>query len=156
MSGKSIRARAPAASSPGVRRVMRAVLQSDTAPEVLLRRALHIAGLRFRKECRPEPDLRCKSDIVFRRHKVCVFVDGCFWHRCPLHFVLPKTNAAWWDEKVQATVDRDLRQMRALQGRGWRVVRVWEHEVTGAGIERIVARVLARIQAAAKNGRTKR
>jgi DNA mismatch endonuclease (patch repair protein) len=156
MSGKSIRARAPAASSPEVRRVMQAVLQRDTGPEVLLRRALHIAGLRFRKECRPEPDLRCKSDIVFRTHKVCVFVDGCFWHRCPLHFVLPRANAAWWDEKVQATVDRDLRQMVALKARGWRVVRVWEHDITGASIERIVARVLARVQAAEKTGRTKR
>src|SRR5579883_547411 len=109
---------------PGGRWVMQAVLQRDAGPEVVLRRALHSAGLRFRKECRPEPDLRCKSDIVFRAHKVCVFVDGCFWHRCPLHFVLPRTNAVWWDEKVQATVDRDLRQMRTLKARGWRVVHV--------------------------------
>ncbi len=141
MSGKSIRARAPAASSPSVRRVMQAVWQRDTVPEVALRRALHTLGLRFRKDCRPEPNMRCKSDVVFRRQKLCVFVDGCFWHRCPLHFVLPKTNSAWWNEKVQATVERDLRQMRALRARGWQVVRVWEHEVSG-GIHRIVARVL--------------
>jgi DNA mismatch endonuclease, patch repair protein len=152
LSGKSIRARAPAASSRAVRRVMQAVQQRGTAPEVLLRRAFHLAGLRFRNDCRPERDLRCKADVVFRTHKVCVFVDGCFWHRCRLHFVLPKTNSAWWGEKVSATVKRDRRQTRALKLRGWQVVRVWEHEATAKGIERVVARVLARIQA----GTTKR
>ncbi|MCI0335623.1 MAG: very short patch repair endonuclease [Planctomycetes bacterium] len=134
---------------------MQAVLQRDTTPELLLRRALHSAGLRFRKDCRPEQDLRCKSDIVFPTHRVCVFVDGCFWHRCPLHFALPKTNSAWWNEKVQATVDRDLKQMRALKARGWQVIRVWEHEIIEGHVERIVARVLKRIQAATKAGRRK-
>jgi DNA mismatch endonuclease (patch repair protein) len=141
MSGNSIRARAPAASSQAVRRVMKSVLQRDTAPEVALRRALHAVGLRFRKDCRPESDIKCKSDIVFRRPKVCVFVDGCFWHRCRLHFVLPKKNSTWWNEKIQATVVRDRRQTKALRKRGWLVVRVWEHEIVNESMGSLVARV---------------
>lgn len=144
---KCIRSRAPAASSPNVRRVMQAVLRSDTAAEVLLRRRLHAAGLRFRKEARPEWDVRCAADVVFRRQKVCVFIDGCFWHRCPVHFRLPKTNSAWWEEKIQATVDRDYRQQQILESRGWAVLRFWEHGITPATVDnavRVVETALAR------------
>jgi DNA mismatch endonuclease (patch repair protein) len=146
MSGKSIRARAPAASSPTIRLVMQAVRQRDTAPEIVLRRALHAYGLRFRKDCRPEENVKCKADVVFPRIKVCVFVDGCFWHRCPLHFQLPKTNSTWWDEKVQATVDRDARQTRLLASRGWTVIRVWEHKIVDGSFANVVARVRALVQ----------
>lgn len=146
MSGKSIRSRAPAASSALVRRVMQANHPRDTAPEVALRRALHAAGLRFRKDWCPEPYLRCKSDIVFPRQRLCVFVDGCFWHRCPLHFQLPKSNSDWWDEKIQATVDRDVRQSRALQSRGWMVLRVWEHETVASAMRARVERIAAAVK----------
>jgi DNA mismatch endonuclease (patch repair protein) len=152
VSGKSIRARAPAASSAATRQVMQAVLQRDTTPEVKLRRALHMAGFRFRKDCRPELALRCKADVVFRRQKVCVFVDGCFWHRCPVHFELPKANTAWWDEKIQATVDRDVKQTRLLESLGWRVLRVWEHDLVGDALPRVVTLVATGVRAAATPG----
>jgi DNA mismatch endonuclease (patch repair protein) len=133
MTGLSIRARAPSASSLKTRHVMQANRSRDTAPEVRLRRLLFASGLRFRKNCRPEPTLRCKADIVFPRPRVCVFIDGCFWHSCPRHFKLPKTNAAWWAEKMHANVQRDGRQTRTLKGRGWCVIRLWEHELSGRG-----------------------
>jgi DNA mismatch endonuclease (patch repair protein) len=117
---------------------MQAVMRSDTAAEVLLRRRLHAAGLRFRKETRPEPDVRCSADVVFRRQKVCIFIDGCFWHRCPIHFKLPKTNSAWWEEKIQATVDRDCRQRQTLESRGWTVLRFWEHDLTPVTVKEAV------------------
>ncbi|MBI3462752.1 MAG: DNA mismatch endonuclease Vsr [Planctomycetes bacterium] len=125
---------------------MQAVLQRDTAAEVRLCRALRAAGLRFRTDCRPEPNVRCKADIVFRREKVCIFIDGCFWHRCSTHFHLPKTNSAWWDEKVQATVDRDRRQTRLLRRNGWTVMRVWEHELTQAKMPSVVTRVRQKLR----------
>ena len=131
MSGASIRSRAPSASSTLVRRVMRANTSRDTRPERLLRSALHRAGLRFRKDARPVPGVLCKADIVFPRQMVCVFVDGCFWHGCSLHFGTPKTNSAWWAEKIAANVERDARQTELLKEHGWRVVRVWEHELKG-------------------------
>lgn len=144
---KCIRSRAPAASSPDVRRVMQAVKRQDTAAEILLRRRLHAAGLRFRKEIRPEPDLRCKADVVFPRHKVCIFIDGCFWHRCPAHFKVPKTNSPWWEEKIQATVERDSRQQHLLQSRGWTVLRFWEHNISPAEIDEAVRLIAAAVRA---------
>ena len=124
----SIRSRAPRSSSPAVRKIMRAVNRTDTGAEVVVRRALHAGGLRFRKNIRPDPLLRCRADIVFPRQKVCVFVDGCFWHGCPDHFVPPHTNRGWWAEKINATVERDCRQEVELRRRAWLVVRVWEHQ----------------------------
>jgi DNA mismatch endonuclease (patch repair protein) len=112
-----------------------------TTPEVALRRALHAAGLRFRKVVRPDPTLRCAADVVFPRQIICIFVDGCFWHGCKSHFAVPKTNAAWWQEKIQSTVDRDCRQTALLQQRGWRVLRVWEHDLSRHGIATVVARI---------------
>jgi DNA mismatch endonuclease (patch repair protein) len=58
-----------------------------------------------------------------------VFVDGCFWHGCPLHFLSPKKHSGWWEEKIQDNRERDERQQRQLEERGWVVVRLWEHEV---------------------------
>lgn len=121
---------------------MLANLPRDTAAEVLLRRALHRAGFRYWKDRRLELGIRCKADVVFPRERVCVFVDGCFWHRCAAHFVAPKTNSAWWEEKIQATVDRDLRQADLLRAHGWTVIRVWEHDVAPQHIGRLVAMII--------------
>ena len=126
----SIRSRAPSASSDRVRRGMQSVPSIDSGVELARRSRLHGDGLRFRKDTRPEPSLRCKADIVFRRAKVCVFVDGCFWHGCSRHFRCPKTNAAWWREKIDDNVARDQRQTDLLTSRGWTVIRLWEHEVS--------------------------
>jgi DNA mismatch endonuclease, patch repair protein len=66
-----------------------------------------------------------------------VFVDGCFWHRCPEHAASPSRNSAYWEAKFQLNVDRDRRHDRALAAAGWRVVRIWEHE----GVDDAVMRV---------------
>jgi DNA mismatch endonuclease, patch repair protein len=120
---------------------MQANVGRITAPEQLLRSALRAEGFRFRIDARPERDLRCTADIVFPTAKVCVFIDGCFWHGCAKHFEVPKTNRAWWTEKISANRERDARQSRLLRQRGWRVIRVWEHDVARRGVQRIVARV---------------
>jgi len=125
----SIRKRAPAASSAVVRRVMRSVRRRDTAPEVELRRMLYSKGLRYRIDARPEKLLRCKADLVFRRHRLCIFVDGCFWHGCPEHGRVPQTNADWWQEKIADNRSRDSRQQNALESLGWTVLRFWEHDL---------------------------
>lgn len=145
MSGKSIRSRAPAASSPAVRRVMMANYGGNTLPERVLRSALHRTGLRFVKDRRPVAVLRCTADIVFPRERVCVFVDGCFWHGCQQHFECPKTNSEWWREKIAANKQRDTRQGALLAAAGWKVVRVWEHEVA---LRRAVLRVCRTLQSA--------
>lgn len=99
----------------------------DTVPEVALRSLLHRSGLRFRVD-HPLPfDRRRRADIVFTRAGLYVFVDGCFWHGCPLHFVVPKTRTGFWVDKVTGNRDRDADTDRRLTELGFSVLRIWEH-----------------------------
>lgn len=118
---------APPASSPAVRTVMRGNRKFDTRPEAAVRSSLHREGLRFRKHARPLPTLNCAADVVFRRERLAVFIDGCFWHGCPQHGTKPRTNAAYWRAKIARNIERDQRNDAALRNAGWLVARVWEH-----------------------------
>lgn len=109
----------------------------DTAPELLLRRALHRRGLRFRVDKAVLPDRRRRADIVFGRARVVVFVDGCFWHGCPVHGTSPSANARFWHEKIETNQRRDRDTDERLKHAGWHVVRIWEHEDPVDGAERI-------------------
>ncbi len=151
MSGLSIRSRAPAASSLVVRKVMLANQSTNTAPERLLRSALSRAGISFRRNVRPVTTLKCEADIVFRSHRLCVFVDGCFWHGCPKHFACPKTNSSWWNEKIAATKARDRSQSALLRAAGWNVLRIWEHEITSAKVASVLKRIKTKIASPPKN-----
>lgn len=111
--------------NPGVRARLSRQRTKDTGPEMLLRRALHAAGVRYRVHSR---DLPGSPDIVLPRLRLVVFVDGCFWHCCPDHGNLPKNNSAWWGTKLARNVARDREQDDALRSLGWDVMRVWEHE----------------------------
>jgi DNA mismatch endonuclease (patch repair protein) len=121
---------------------MRANRARDTGPELALRSELHRLGLRYRVHRRPLPGFRAVADIVFGPTKVAVFVDGCFWHRCPIHATAPKANGDWWAAKLDANVERDRRTDARLEEAGWKVVRVWEHvapEIAAAEILRVLA-----------------
>jgi len=109
----------------------------DTAPELALRQELHRRGLRYRKHVAPLSGLRCRADVVFRAARIAVFVDGCFWHRCPEHGELPKANRAWWKAKLTRTWERDRANDRQLAEAGWTVVRVWEHDDPSDAADRI-------------------
>jgi DNA mismatch endonuclease (patch repair protein) len=137
----SIRSRAPQASSLAVRKVMQANVGRTTQPEASLRSAVHQLGLRFRVNARPEANLRCEADLLFRRAKVCVFVDGCFWHGCPEHFSVPRQNRSWWIEKIRINQGRDTKRTIELKQRGWKVVRYWEHQLTPAEARRAAAKL---------------
>jgi len=113
----------------------------DTAPELRLRRLLHGRGLRYRVNRGPLDGVRCRPDIVFGPARVAVFVDGCFWHGCPVHVSWPKANGEWWKRKIERTRDRDATTTRQLVASGWFVVRVWEHEdptIAADAIEQIL------------------
>jgi DNA mismatch endonuclease, patch repair protein len=116
---------------------MARVARRDTKPELELRRILHARGFRYRVDAQPEASLRGRADILFPRAQVAVYVDGCFWHSCPDHGVLPKGNREWWRAKLQATVTRDRMTEDVLGERGWDVVRVWEHEDPRIAAERV-------------------
>ena len=118
----------PAPSSEAALIRMKAAKPRDTAPEKALRSALHRRGLRFRLDERPIKDLNRRADIVFRSARVAVFVDGCFWHGCPIHGTQPKANAEFWKNKIERNKERDLDTNARLKEAGWAVVRVWEHE----------------------------
>jgi DNA mismatch endonuclease, patch repair protein len=113
----------------------------DTAPELLLRRAVWGRGLRYRVDVAPIRGARRRADLVFTRAKVAVYVDGCFWHRCPRHATTPKANREWWVEKLDANVARDRDSERRLHEAGWIALRTWEHEdpdIAAARVERVV------------------
>jgi DNA mismatch endonuclease (patch repair protein) len=116
---------------------MAVVARRDTLPELELRRELHSRGLRYRVDVSPVAALRGRADILFPRAQVAVYVDGCFWHSCPTHGVLPKGNRGWWRAKLEETVRRDRRTDSTLKGLGWEVVRVWEHVDPVAAADRI-------------------
>jgi DNA mismatch endonuclease (patch repair protein) len=82
------------------------------------------------RRCRP---VFGKPDFVFPDPKVAVFVDGCFWHGCPKHATKPRNNAAFWQKKLAANQARDRRVNRTLRRDGWRVLRIWEHDLAKRG-----------------------
>jgi DNA mismatch endonuclease, patch repair protein len=117
--------RTPPPSNETVSRVMRRMGRRNTAPELALRRELTRLGLRYRLH---RPDLPGRPDICFGPARVAVFVDGCFWHSCPDHGVLPKANRDWWAVKLARNEERDRQKDQALAAAGWLAVHVWEHE----------------------------
>lgn len=106
-------------------RCMSAIKGRNTKPERLLRSALWRAGFRFRIHHK----LIGKPDIVFTKKKVCIFIDGCFWHGCPEHCNTPATNTEFWTNKIGRNIERDKEVTVKLKKDGWTVIRVWEHEV---------------------------
>lgn len=86
-------------------------------------------GLRFRKDLPLRlADRIVRPDVVFTRARLAVFVDGCFWHRCPEHGNVPRANSDYWGPKLERNIARDRAVDRALADAGWRVLRAWEHE----------------------------
>lgn len=122
--------------------LMSRVRGKHTKPEMIVRRAAHALGLRFRLH---RKDLPGRPDVVFPRHRVALFVHGCFWHRhpgCRLAST-PKTRTEFWQSKFDANVARDTAAYHALLEQGWRVVTIWECETRK---EDLVRRRLAEIR----------
>jgi len=131
----------PERASPGgaLSRKMSTLARRDTKPELNLRRELHGRGFRYRVQMKVPGNNRRTIDVAFTRARLAVFVDGCFWHGCPEHHVLPRTNPAWWTWKVDRNIERDRDTDRLLHEAGWAVVRVWEHEDAVVASARVVA-----------------
>ena len=108
------------------RGMMSRIKGRDTGPELSLRRKVWALGLRYRLQYRIG---RTRPDMVFIGAKLAVFVDGCFWHGCPLHSTMPKNNRDFWKRKLKRNRERDVEHTRWLEVEGWRVLRLWEHEI---------------------------
>lgn len=128
---RSKTSRRPLESDSGIdpvrSRIMRAVGQKHTKPEMAVRRMLHALGYRFRVQRR---DLPGSPDIVLPKYKTAIFVHGCFWHRHPgcKKATMPKTRMSFWTEKFGRNVVRDQEKEASLRGMGWQVLIVWECE----------------------------
>jgi DNA mismatch endonuclease (patch repair protein) len=85
--------------------------------------------------------LRVKVDFVFPKLQLAVFVDGCFWHGCPKHATWPAHRAAWWRRKIEGNRTRDRAVNRTLRRAGWRVLRVWEHELARRNAAHLIRRL---------------
>lgn len=96
------------ATSAATRRTMIGNKRRDTKPELEIRRRLHALGLRYRVDFRLDASSRTRADMVFTRRRIAVFVDGCFWHGCPLHGATPKSNVDYWGPKLQRNQERAL------------------------------------------------
>ena len=128
----------PYPSDPGVSKRMRRNRRTDSDPEARVRSELHRRGLRFRKQLPIRtPERVVRSDITFTRARLAVFIDGCFWHCCPIHGNQPKANTAYWGPKLARNVERDREVDLALTSAGWTVLRAWEHEPADEVAERI-------------------
>lgn len=129
-------------------RRMAAIRSANTAPELALRRELHLLGLRFTLNNKKLPG---KPDLVFPRHRAVVFVHGCFWHRhagCSIA-TTPKSNTPYWQEKFDRNVARDARVIAELEQLGWRVMIAWECGLqSGLKAKETAARIAAEIRLA--------
>jgi len=105
-------------------RMMSGIRGKDTRPEVLIRKALHAQGFRYRLHDKSLPG---KPDLTFPRYKAVIFIHGCFWHGHPCrYFKVPQTRTDFWLDKINSNRQRDSRQLVQLQQAGWRVLVVWE------------------------------
>ena len=130
----------PHPTSPEVSGRMRRNPRRGTKPETALRSELHRRGLRFRKDFPVRTELRVvRPDVVFTRARLAVFVDGCFWHVCPIHGNHPRMNRAYWAPKLARNVERDRAVDKALTEESWRIVRAWEHEDPKDAADRVEA-----------------
>ena len=125
------------------KRCMASVRTSGTAPEVKLRKELWKRGLRYRIKSK----LPGKPDILFPSCKLAIFVDGCFWHNCPVHGEIPKTNTSFWKKKIERNVERDKEVNALLQSQGWSVLRVWEHAINDS-LDPIIMEISKRVRSA--------
>lgn len=117
----------------------------DTAPELAIRKALHRAGYRFRLH---RKDLPGRPDLTLPKHRAVIFVHGCFWHGhegCR-DFRIPKTNSAFWREKIERNIERDRGAILKLSSLGWRVFIVWECATKTKQVENTASEIASWLQ----------
>ncbi|MBI2657968.1 DNA mismatch endonuclease Vsr [Candidatus Woesearchaeota archaeon] len=105
--------------------IMAKVKGKNTCPELNLKKLLSMAGIKYTTNRK----LEGKPDIILKPQKVTIFIDGCFWHKCPICFRAPKSNTSYWKQKIKKNVNRDRKLNKTLKKEGWKVIRIWEHDV---------------------------
>ena len=131
-------------SSKAVSKVMSRNRGKDTKPELLLRKLLWKNGLRgYRIHPKKIPG---KPDVCFVSRKIAIFINGCFWHRCPYcKYELPKHNKQFWESKFDKNVIRDKEKIKQLKRMGWKVVIVWECQLKKNKLDKTLNSVINKI-----------
>ena len=120
---------------------MQNIRSADTKMEVLIRSELHKRGFRFRKNVK---SMIGKPDIVFPKYKVVVFLDSCFWHKCPYHHNVPHTNPDYWIPKLENNKKRAKEVNKKLKSQGWVVLRFWEHQFKN-NFDRVIEKISQKV-----------
>ena len=115
-------------TSPAVRKSMQSNRGRDTKPELIVRKLLREAGFPgYRLQWKKAPGC---PDIAYPGRKIAIFVNGCFWHRCPkCQLPIPRSNQEFWETKFEQNIERDRQKIRELEDLGWRVIVIWECEL---------------------------
>lgn len=123
--------------TPEQRRKNMQAIKSISKLESIVSKELWHKGYRFRRNTK---DLFGKPDISIKKYKIVIFIDSCFWHQCPLHGNMPKTNIEYWEPKLERNVERDREVDEYYKKKGWNIKRFWEHDVK-ADLEKVVKEI---------------
>lgn len=105
---------------------MKAIRSKGSSLEKIITKELWKRGFRFRKNVKK---LTGCPDIVIQKYKIVIFIDSCFWHFCPIHGKIPSSNVEYWKKKLKRNKARDIEVTRYYQALGWKIYRIWEHEL---------------------------
>ena len=103
---------------------MSMIRSTKTKPELMLKRIMRIMGFSYQPK-----GIIGKPDFASKKYRIAVFIDGCFWHKCPKHYIKPKSNIDFWKDKIRKNVKRDRTTTKKLKKDGWKVIRIWEHDL---------------------------
>jgi len=119
--------------------IMSKIRSKDTKIEIAFRKALWEKGFIYRKN---STKYFGKPDLVLRKYKIVIFIDSCFWHNCPKHGYLPKSNLGYWRKKLERNKERDKEVNKYYKRSGWKIYRIWEHEFKKKDAENIVNKLI--------------
>lgn len=121
--------------------IMSKVRSSNTTPEIVIKKLLKKQNIVFEMYSK---DIFGKPDFVFRKEKLAIFIDGCFWHGCKIHRTIPETNREFWKRKIDYNKKRRIKIKKLLMKKGWKVLEFWEHDVNKNPYE-VVSKILEKL-----------
>ncbi|MCY8516674.1 very short patch repair endonuclease [Bacillus atrophaeus] len=117
---------------------MKAVKSKNTKIEKVVCKKIWRRGIRFRKNVK---DLKGKPDIAIKKYKIVIFIDSCFWHGCPLHGRIPKSNVEFWNNKIKHNIERDKSINQYYTRKGWNILRIWEHDLNKKKVSQTIDKI---------------
>ena len=114
------------------------IRSTNTKIEKDVTKAVWNLGYRFRKNVKTLPG---KPDIAIQKYKIVIFLDSCFWHKCPEHFKKPKSNLEYWEPKIKRNIERDSQINQYYKDHNWHILRIWEHEIKKTNFQNTIEKI---------------